>query len=56
MHWLIDLGVAMAMSTFFFDLLANDPLIAWAVAVVIVFYLMNMFNEMMEAYTGHPAW
>ncbi len=56
MHWLIDLGVALAMSTFFFDLLDTDPLIAWGVAVVIVFFLMNMFNEMVETYTGQSAW
>lgn len=56
MRWLIDLGVSMAMATFFFDLLSSDPLIAWGVATVCVFYLMTMFNEVVEHYTGQSAW
>ncbi len=56
MHWLIDLGVSMVMATFFFDLLSSDPLVAWGIALVGVFYLMTMFNEVVEHFTGSSAW
>lgn len=56
MHWLVDLGVAMVIATFFFDLFESDRLVAYGVGVVGLYYLMEMFNEVMFKFTGTHAW